>query len=87
MIHPRSQSQVLVVRRSFFEDLASCATHLAPDFNPQNCSNAATRHPVTGQGRSDEERMDLEDFGGFGGVIAFFFFGFYGGIIDLKVGI
>jgi len=42
---------------------------------------------VTGQGRSDEERMDLEVLDGFGGVNAVIFFGFYGGIIDLKVGI
>ena len=33
--------QVMVARRSFFEELGQCAAQLAPDFNPQNCSNAA----------------------------------------------
>lgn len=32
--------QVMVARRSFFEELGQCAAQLAPDFNPQNCSNA-----------------------------------------------
>ena len=47
--------QVLLVRRSFFEELGTCATQLAPDFNPQNCSNAVRSPGCTGLDDLEEE--------------------------------
>eukprot|EP00913_Durusdinium_trenchii_P002511 g2322.t1 len=53
-------AKVLLVRRSFFEELGTCATQLAPDFNPQNCSNAD---------QLDSRGKETHNTGGFRGVM------------------
>ena len=48
-----SFAKVALVRRGFFEDLGGAAARLAPDFNPQNCSNAVWAFAAVAMGHPE----------------------------------